>query len=92
MHDRPPVLGQRTLKNGKILLNGGASVLDCTIRELSAAGARLQFGSIVHFPGTFGLEFFVGSECWRVSCAVMWRQMNEVGVSFVAPTPWVGLS
>jgi hypothetical protein len=66
--------------------------MDCTIRELSAAGARLQFGAVVHLPGTFTLEFFVGAERWRVSCNVMWRQMNDIGVTFSAPTSWAGSS
>jgi hypothetical protein len=85
MPDKPPVLGQRTLKSGKILLNGGASVLDCTIRELSAVGARLQFGPLVHLPGSFTLEFLVGAERWRVCCIITWRQMNEIGVTFDGP-------
>jgi hypothetical protein len=76
------VLGQRTLKAGKVLLNGGASVLDCTVRELSPVGARLQFGAVVYLPAVFTLEFSSGEERRRIPCTISWRQMNEIGVTF----------
>jgi hypothetical protein len=34
---------QRVLKAGRIAYGGGSIVIDCTIRNLSTTGARLQF-------------------------------------------------
>ena len=39
-HRRSP--RQRVLKSGRIIYGGGSIVVDCTIRNLSETGARLQ--------------------------------------------------
>jgi hypothetical protein len=41
---------QRALKGGKITYGGGSIVIDCTIRNLSASGARLQVPTSVAIP------------------------------------------
>ena len=72
----------RMLKAGKIVFNHGASVLDCTVRDISSGGARLQVAQPVRTPGDFVLEFTVGEETKRLPCAITWRRMDEVGVLF----------
>jgi PilZ domain len=72
----------RTLKAGKIIFNRGASVLDCTVRDISSGGARLEVGQPVRTPGDFVLEFTVGGEVRRYPCAITWRRKSEVGVIF----------
>lgn len=69
----------RTLKSGKIVFNGGKSVIDCTIRDLSPAGARLLVASIVGIPDRFTLE--TGGE-GHFACSVVWRKASGLGVAF----------
>jgi hypothetical protein len=72
---------RRTLKSGKIVFNGGASVIDCTIRDLSQSGARLLVESVLGIPDQFTLEA-MGRE--PLACTVVWRLASSVGVSFLA--------
>ena len=69
----------RTLKSGKIVFNGGASVIDCTIRDRSPTGAKLRVASVVGIPDRFTLDAG-GTE--HLSCSVVWRTASGVGVSF----------
>lgn len=70
---------QRVLKGGRIVFNGGYSTIDCTIRDLTAKGARLRVDSIVGVPEEFELEASDGRS-WR--CRVRWRSASECGVEF----------
>ena len=45
----------RTLKAGKIVFNHHFSVVDCTVRSLSATGARLDVPSTFGIPDDFDL-------------------------------------
>ncbi len=68
-----------TLKGGHIVFNGGRSTFDCTVRNLSSKGAKLQVSSVVGIPGTFDLQLQGNS---RQPCRVIWRTLKELGVSF----------
>lgn len=68
-----------TLKGGRIAFNGGRSTIDCTIRNLSAKGAKLQVSSVVGIPDTFDLLLEGAS---RQPCRVIWRTLKELGVEF----------
>jgi hypothetical protein len=70
-----------TLKGGHIVFNGGRSTIDCTVRNLSAKGAKLQVASVVGIPETFDL-LLQGSS--RQPCRVKWRTLKELGVEFRA--------
>jgi hypothetical protein len=68
-----------TLKGARIVFNGGRSTIDCTVRNLSSKGAKLQVASVVGIPETFDLVL-QGSA--RQPCRVKWRTLKEVGVEF----------
>jgi len=68
-----------TLKAGKIVFNAGRSTIDCTVRNLSAKGAKLQVSSVVGIPDTFDL-LVAGSA--RQPCRIIWRRLKEIGVEF----------
>ena len=70
-----------TLKGGKIVFNGGRSTIDCTVRNLSPKGAKLQVASVVGIPETFDLLL---PNAGRQPCRIKWRALKEVGVEFVA--------
>jgi len=70
----------RALKAGKIVFNHRSSVLDCTIRNLSAQGASLQVASTVGIPESFDL--LIGSDPASRPCRVAWRSESRLGVAF----------
>lgn len=66
----------RVLKAGAIEFNGGA--IDCTVRNLSTAGAALDVTSPVGIPEHFTL-IANGS---HLPCHVIWRKEKRIGIAF----------
>lgn len=71
----------RTFKSGKIYLNGKASVIDCTVRNLSATGAKLTVVTTLGIPASFLLG--IGEDGDERPCRVVRRTATEIGVSFL---------
>jgi len=69
----------RTLKGGKIVLNDGFSTFDCTVRNLSDAGAKLIVAGIIGIPQRFQLALADGR---RFDCEMIWHSAGEIGVRF----------
>jgi hypothetical protein len=69
----------KTLKGARITFNNGRSTIDCTVRNLSSTGARLQVTSVVGVPNAFILRM---GEAEPKYCRVMWRALKELGVQF----------
>ncbi len=65
----------RTLKAGKIILPGGASV---TIRNLSPVGAAIAVENVATLPAEFDLKFDVQVR----HCTVAWRRFGRLGLRF----------
>jgi hypothetical protein len=70
---------KRTFIGAKILLNDGASVMDCLVRDLSDGGARLALDGAATVPGEFGLALSDGRS---FQCTVQWRTLTGLGVRF----------
>jgi hypothetical protein len=68
----------RTFKTGKIILHDGASVIDCTVRNISDSGAALSLPNAATVPGEFDLQF----DTERRHCIVTWRRLDRMGVKF----------
>jgi len=77
--DKRNALRRSTLKGGKIVFNAGRSTIDCTVRNLSAPGAKLQVNSVVGIPDTFDLLLDGHS---KQPCRIKWRRLKEIGVEF----------
>ena len=77
--DRRSVQRHRTLKGGQIVFNDGFSTFECTVRNLSEAGAMLRVVSIIGIPDSFKL---VLHDKQTFNCSVVWRRESELGVSF----------
>ena len=71
----------RTLYGARIAFNAGRSTINCTVRNMSQSGARLQVTSVVGVPNTFDL--LIGDRDPR-PCRVTWRTLKELGVEFTA--------
>jgi hypothetical protein len=73
----------RTLKGARIVFNAGNSTIDCTVRNLSAGGAKLDVASVVGIPNSFDL--LVGEQLR--ACRVAWRSLKQLGVEFQGGSP-----
>jgi len=69
----------RTFKGGTIS-RPPAPNIDCTVRNLSATGACLEFKGEVGVPDTFSLV--IKPENIRRDCRVAWRTQGRIGVRF----------
>jgi DNA-binding XRE family transcriptional regulator len=73
---------QQTLRTGIIEFDkGSGSIISvpCTIRDVSATGARLALNSSLWFPEQFTLVFSNGL---RKDCRVAWRKGRLIGSAF----------
>ena len=77
--ERRARIRHRTLKGGKIAINDGFSVIDCTVRNMSTAGALLRVTSVIGIPDAFQL---VMSDGQKFDCVVQRRTATDIGVSF----------
>jgi hypothetical protein len=78
--DHRKVQRRPTLKGGRIVFNRDQSTFDCTVRNLSPEGAKLQVGSSIGIPDSFDLML---PNTARQACTVVWRKQREIGVQFV---------
>ena len=70
----------RTLKAARILLNGHHSVIDCTVRNLSPQGARLDVASTLGIPDRFDVIFDADQSVRQ--CRMIWHKEKQIGVEF----------
>jgi hypothetical protein len=79
MQDRAPRL--RVLKGAKIIFNRGASVIDCTARNIAPGGAALDVVTTAGVPEEFELRIH-GVPDHR--CQIRWRREGRIGVAYLA--------
>jgi PilZ domain len=72
-------LRQRVLKSGRIVLEDLHGI-ECTLRDVSATGAKLMVKKPDDVPDTFRLIISADSTIRPVK--VMWRKPDSVGVQF----------
>ena len=77
MNERRGSTRVRLLKSGKILL--GKAFVPCTVRNLSAGGARLQVQSTFGLPSAF--ELALDDQPPR-ACKVIWLDETTLRVQF----------
>ena len=70
---------QRVLKGARLIFNGGQSVADAVIRDISETGVRLRLGETLGIPRE--LEMAVAGETERRPVQVVWRTHSELGVA-----------
>lgn len=78
--ERRRVSRRRTLKAGSIRFNNGAAY-DCSVRNLSPAGAMLEVAGQLGIPEQFALV--IEADRFRQNCRVIWRTTTRLGVAFV---------
>jgi hypothetical protein len=68
----------RVMKAAKI--EYGGDKYTCTVRDLSATGAALDFSDRIRIPNEFTL--ILPEEGLKLLCHVVWRREYRIGVTF----------
>ena len=71
----------RAFLRARILFNNNNSSIDCTVKNISASGAKIEISSVLSVPNEFDLEVPQKGRTYRAK--LMWRDANFVGVQFV---------
>jgi PilZ domain len=79
MNERRATPRQRVFKAGSIEFDGNG--VDCTIRNMSPAGAALDVATPVGIPHEVTLNILTNKE--RQHCYIIWRKKSRIGVAFV---------
>jgi len=71
----------RTFWKGTVLFPGGLRSTECTVRNFTTKGARLDCGGVNDLPDHFQLKIPQKGETF--DCTVVWRRLPDIGVAFV---------
>lgn len=77
---RPPAARARTFLKGVVYFNNRSTSIDCTIRDLSDTGAKIEFASLVTVPDL--IELHIPQKQRTYPARVMRRETYEIGISF----------
>ena len=69
----------RVLKHGTLAFAGGGGV-DCTVRNISSSGARLDIANPIGVPQTFTLV--IEADQFMRRCRAVWSHEQRIGVAF----------
>jgi hypothetical protein len=83
MDDKRSRRRNRVLRDGKIVFNGGTSLINCIIRDQTEGGAKLQVPAPTSLPTNF--ELLCLTEGMTYPAQIAWRRGDHVGVAFVGP-------
>lgn len=72
---------QRTFLKGRIVFNNGASSMDCLVRDMSSAGARLALTETATLPEVFDLYIPQKERTYKAN--LRWRRSDGIGIAFV---------
>jgi len=79
VQDKRSISRKRVLKTAQIILSDKAPKLDCSVRNISPAGACLQLSTTYGIPVSFDAII----EGARRPCRSVWRTDTILGVAFV---------
>jgi hypothetical protein len=80
MSERRRSTRQKSFLRGCIYFNKRRSAMDCLVRDISAAGARLIFSETISVPDI--VELYIPQKEETLRAHVQWRHGGEVGVAF----------
>ena len=76
---------QRVFFSARVALGGGATVLDCSVIDLSSSGARLAFGHAIGFAAGAELALEIQGGDQLIRARVAWSRATQCGVRFSEP-------
>jgi hypothetical protein len=71
---------QKSLLRGVVYFDGSPCAVECTVREMSAAGARLKFDTAPLPADSFELDIPMRGQ--KLRALVKWQRDDEIGVAF----------
>ena len=71
----------RSLLRARIVYNNQNSTIDCTVKNISHSGAKIELGNTMSIPNAFDLEIPQKGRTYRARLA--WRDENAIGVEFI---------
>ena len=71
----------RAFLRARILFNNNNSTIECTIKNISASGAKIELGSSLSIPAEFDLDVPQKGRIFRAQ--MVWRDANSLGVRFL---------
>ena len=74
----------RALLRARIIFNNQNSTIDCTIKNISTSGAKIDLGNSASVPAEFDLEVPQRGRTYRAR--IVWRDASALGVTFVEDT------
>lgn len=82
MAERRHATRKKSFLRGCVYFNKRRGAMDCLIRDLSEAGARIIFSSAVNVPDV--VELYIPQKEETIRARVKWRRGDEVGLAFPA--------
>lgn len=82
MGERRKTVRFRNYLGGQIAFDNRCSGMECTIRNLSAGGARVTFSDAAVLPRDFNLA--IRQKGLHARARVVWRSPTEMGLCFLA--------
>ena len=79
MIEKRAVPRHRVLKGGRLAFSGGGGV-DCTVRNISSKGARLDVANPIGVPPSFTLV--IAADQFMRRCHAVWSSEQRIGVAF----------
>ena len=79
MIERRVAKRHRVLKQGTLAFSGGGGA-DCTVRNISETGARIEIVTPVGLPASFTLV--IAADCFLRHCHAVWSADRRIGVAF----------
>jgi PilZ domain len=79
MIEKRAVPRHRVLKGGTLAFSGGGGV-DCTVRNISSNGARVDISNPVGLPEAFTLV--IETDHFMRRCHAVWSSEKRIGVAF----------
>lgn len=71
---------QKSFLRGCIYFNKRRNAVDCLIRDISDAGARITFSDAVSIPDA--VDLYIAQKEQTLRAHVQWRHGDEVGLTF----------
>lgn len=79
VNERRQTPRHRVLKQGRLAFDGGGAV-DCTVRNLSDSGARIEIASPAGLPKVFNL--MIPADKFNRRGHLVWIHDNRIGIVF----------
>ncbi|MFZ3358894.1 MAG: PilZ domain-containing protein [Xanthobacteraceae bacterium] len=78
--DHRAVARTKVQRNAKIIVPQRATLIHCTVQNITSGGACLTVADTYGMPMAFDLTFELGRT--RRPCRVVWRTNDQLGVAF----------